>query len=221
MKNKRAVIFANGDSISNESIFDEIVDAELLIAADGGIHHFQELGIVPDVLIGDLDSIKPAYFEKLEKGEIITIQHPPRKDETDLELALQYIRQRGIKNVAIYFALGARWDMTIANLLLASSEPFQNLNIRFLDGPHEITILGSGGILNLSGHKGDTLSLIPVGGNAEGIDSQGLEYPLSDDTLVMGSSRGVSNVLTQEQVTVHLRSGFLLCIHIKHSMKDK
>lgn len=214
-KNKRAVIFANGESTSNKRILEEIDNANLLIAADGGLHHFQEIGIVPHVLIGDLDSISSMHLVELEAAHITIIQHPPRKDETDLELALHYAKQQGIKEVIVFFALGSRWDMTITNLLLPSLEVFHDLNIHFINGFHKMTLIRGGSTLHISGRAGDTISLIPVGGNAIGINSHGLEYPLSNDTLLLGSSRGVSNVLLEDIASVQLTTGILLCIHIK------
>lgn len=214
-KIRRAVIFANGESALNERLTSEINKAQLLIAADGGLHHFQEIGILPHVLIGDFDSIQAIQMNELESTDIITIQHPTRKDETDLELALQYAKQQGINQAIVFYALGSRWDMTITNLLLPTLEMFHDLDIQFIDGLQEISLLRSGSTIHFSGRVGDTISLIPVGGNATGINSDGLEYPLFNDTLRLGSSRGVSNVLLKDKASVQLTTGFLLCIHIK------
>jgi thiamine pyrophosphokinase len=173
------------------------------------------MGILPHVLIGDFDSIQSMQLNELEGTGVAIIQHPPRKDETDLELALQYAKQQGIKEAIVFYALGSRWDMTITNLLLPSLEMFHDLDIHFVDGFQEITLLRSGSTLHISGHVGDTISLIPVGGNAVGITSNGLEYPLLNDTLMLGSSRGVSNVLLMDKASIQLTTGLLLCIHIK------
>lgn len=214
-KNRRAVIFANGESTSNERLSDEINKAHLLIAADGGLHHFREMGILPHVLIGDFDSLQPNQLSELEGKDITIIRYPSRKDETDLELALQYAKQKGVNEAIVFYALGSRWDMTITNMLLPTLEMFHDLDIHIIDGLQEISLLRSGSTLHISGRAGDTISLIPLGGNAMGINSYGLEYSLNDDTLRLGSSRGVSNVLQEDTASVQLTDGFLLCIHIK------
>lgn len=211
----RAVIFANGETTSSERLSDEIKNAHLLIAADGGLHHFLKLGILPNVLIGDFDSIQSMHLNELEDADVVIIQHPPRKDETDLELALHYAKKQGIKEIIIFYALGSRWDMTITNLLLPTFEVFHDLDIHIVDGLQEISLLRSGSTLHISGQVGDVVSLIPVGSKVVGINSQGLEYPLTNDTLMLGSSRGVSNILVKEKASVQITSGLLLCIHIK------
>jgi thiamine pyrophosphokinase len=214
-KKQRAIIFANGNYISNDYLLESIKDGDILIAADGGMQHLRRLGVLPHVLIGDLDSIQSAHLSELEKKDVLILSYPSRKDETDLELALQYAKQLGIIEVIILFALGARWDMTIANLLLPGAEEFKDMNIRIIDGQHEIALLRSGMTLQISGRAGDTVSLIPLGSKAEGITSFGLEYQLMEDSLDLGSPRGVSNVLIDDEASIHLRSGLLLCIHMR------
>jgi thiamine pyrophosphokinase len=212
---QRAFIFANGDSKSRNYFLDELQNNDIIIAADGGIQHLQSLGILPNVVIGDLDSIQPDQLKELKENDILILSYPARKDETDLELALRYARQLGIKDIIILFALGDRWDMTVSNLLLPSAKEFQDMNIRIVDGPHEITLLKPEMTLQISGHAGDTFSLIPIGGKAEGITSHGLEYPLIEDSLDLGSTRGVSNVLSEDHAMIRLATGLLLCMHIK------
>jgi thiamine pyrophosphokinase len=212
---KRALIFANGGSESEKYFRYQPHNSDIIIAADGGLQHLKSLGMLPNVVVGDLDSIAPDQIEELDEKKVLILSYPTRKDETDLELALRYANQSGIKDVLIFFALGARWDMTIANLLLPFSPEFQDMNIRIIDGPNEITILRSQSTLHISGYPGDTVSLIPIGGRAEGISSSGLEYQLVDDSLDLGSPRGVSNVLSEDHAMIHLTTGLLLCLHIK------
>lgn len=211
---QRAYIFANGDSEPNINIMNPLQGNDIIIAADGGVQHLQTLGKLPHVVVGDLDSIQPAQLKKLQENKVIILRYPTDKDETDLELALQYAKQLGIKDITILFALGARWDMTIANLLLLCAVEFQDMNIRVIDGLHEITVVRSKMTHRIAGDAGDTVSLIPIGGPAEGVSTYGLEYHLVDETLEFGSPRGVSNVLSGNHASIYLTNGFLLCIHI-------
>jgi thiamine pyrophosphokinase len=204
----RAVIFANGSL--NPPV--KLSPGDFIIAADGGARHCLALGLVPSVVIGDLDSLTPADLESLKALGAKILQFPVRKDFTDLELALQYARTSGADEILILGALGARWDQTLANIALPAA--FPELDIRLADGDQEFFYLRTGETLTISGRPGDTLSLIPLGGDAQGITTDRLEYPLNGENLPLGSTRGVSNVLLAEQAQITLREGCLLCVVI-------
>lgn len=211
----RGIIFANSE-LGNPLAIRALLKADdLIIAADGGSKHCLALGIQPHLLIGDLDSIDEPAITQLELSGTEVIRHPIRKDFTDLELALLYTRQRGIKEVLVVAALGLRWDQTLANLLLPAEEIFSDMHIRMIDGFQEIQLLRGVGQCELSGLPGDIVSLVPLGGNACGITTQGLEYPLQEEDLLFGSTRGISNVLLDQSAIVFLRQGLLLIVLIR------
>lgn len=201
----RAVIFANG--VYNTTYLPQTHD--LVIAADGGAHHCLKHGISPAVVIGDLDSLEPRDLDSLKAQGADMITYPTRKDFTDLELAIDYALGQQPNDILILAGLGGRWDQTLANLLLAARP--KNIPVRLLDGNQEFNFLQSGSKLELIGHKGDIVSLIPLGGDALGISTQGLEYPLDDEPLYFGSSRGISNVMVSDRATISLHKGVLLC----------
>jgi thiamine pyrophosphokinase len=195
----------------------EINDSDIIIAANGGTQNLLALGLLPHVIIGDLDSLHPELLSELSMKGVKVLRYPSQKDETDLELALLYAKQLGIHVIIIYFALGARWDMTVANLLLPSHIEFQDVDIRIIDGNQEITLLRGEATQYISGRVGDIFSILPIGGKAEGITSDGLQYRLENDSLDSGSPRGVSNVLIEDNAYIHLKTGLLLSIHIKQN----
>ncbi len=209
---RRAFIFANGKLEQPPVILKELDPADLIIAADGGALHCAELGIKPGVIIGDFDSLQPEAIETYKGAGVEIIQFPSHKDETDLELALQHARKKNAQQVYILGGLGARWDMSLANILLLAHPSFIGMQISLLDGRQEIRILSSGEQSDLPGYPGETISLIPLAGDAEGITTQGLEYPLNHETLYFGSSRGVSNVFVQNHAKIQLDKGILACI---------
>lgn len=139
-------------------------------------------------------------------------RHPAAKDETDLELALYAARRWEAAEVLIYGALGARWDMSVANLLLLAHPDFQDLQIKLIAGSQTVTLVRGGERLRLQGKPGDIVSLIPLRGDVHGVQTEGLQYPLRDESLLFGATRGISNVLQGEQAAVSLESGELLCI---------
>ena len=210
----RAVIFANGLLGSLEAARQSILPGDILIAADGGARHCRSLGLTPDYLVGDFDSLTEAELDDLVRMGVTIYQHPARKDFTDLELALRHARDLGAEEILVLGGLGARWDQTLANLHLPAAEAFASVRIRLLDGPQEVFLLRRGETAEVTGSPGDTVSLIPIGGDAQGVTTSGLEYPLKGETLAFGATRGVSNVLLEESATVHLQGGLLLCVVI-------
>lgn len=187
---------------------------DLLLAADGGARNCLEAGLTPDTVIGDLDSLDEPILEALASAGTKILRFPSRKDYTDLELAIQHAVELGAESITLVAALGARWDQTFANVLLAASNP--GIQIKILDGNQEISFLRSGENIQISGQAGDTVSLISLSAQAKGIRTENLEYPLQDETLRFGSTRGVSNTLLQSPASVFLENGLLMVTMIHH-----
>lgn len=214
----RTLIFANGEL---DHLPIKIQPDDFIIAADGGARHCLQLGLTPNVIIGDFDSLTAEELTSLETAGARLIRHPARKDETDLELALLQAIELGASEVVILGALGARWDMSLANLLLLTHPNLRHPHVRVLDGHQEITLLRGGERIELRGQPGDTLSIIPLRGDARGITTQGLEYPLDRGSLLFGATRGISNVLLHQIASVTLEDGLLLCVVIRHEEVNK
>jgi thiamine pyrophosphokinase len=214
----RAIVFANGILSDPASARALIQPGDLLIAADGGSRHLQQIGLIPAVLIGDFDSLEEAELDRYRAAGVEIIQHPAQKDFTDLELALQYAQRRGAGEIWVLAALGARWDQTLANLLLPASRELASCRIALIDGPQEIRLVRSGDILEVRPPRG--YSHLSCWGDALGVTTQNLEYPLRGETLVFGETRGVSNVLLGERASVQLERGLLLCVVIHHSDRE-
>jgi thiamine pyrophosphokinase len=204
----RAIIIANGQLKEPINPLPE----DLVIAADGGAMHCLAHNIKPNYVIGDLDSLDTEHISRLEALGARFIKYPARKDYTDLELALRFAQENGADEVIILAGLGARWDQTIANLMLPIL--LAPLKVRLLDAGQEICFLQAGEGLRIRGQPGDTVSLIPLAGPAQGITTRGLEYPLFEDRLEPGSTRGISNVLLVNEAFVSLEKGNLLCVII-------
>jgi thiamine pyrophosphokinase len=211
---RRAVIFANGLLGNLEAARQSLHPGDMLIAADGGARHCVSLGLTPDYIVGDFDSLSQAELQQLQQMGAVVHQHPAHKDFTDLELALRLARDLGAEEMLVLGGLGARWDQTLANLLLPAAEAFAGAHIRLLDGSQEVFLLRQGESTQVAGTPGDTVSLIPLGGDALGVTTGGLEYPLRGETLLFGATRGVSNVLLGRAADIRLEGGLLLCVVI-------
>ena len=208
----RTIIFANGVLSDPAAARAAIEPGDQLVAADGGLRHLQSLGLRPDVLIGDLDSVEAGDAEAVLKAGGRVELFPVRKDKTDLELAVGLAQAEGAGDILIFGALGGRWDQTLANLLLLAQAEFRAARIRLVDGAQQIYLIQAS--TRIEGRPGDTVSLISLQGDARGVTTDGLEYPLKDGQLPFGSTLGISNVLVGEQGSVSVRDGLVACIVI-------
>jgi thiamine pyrophosphokinase len=212
---QRAIIFANGLLADPAAARAALRPTDHIIAADGGLHHLQALGVSPHVLIGDLDSVGPDEARQAAASGVRLERFSPRKDQTDLELAVRLAIRDGAVDILIFGALGARWDHTLANLLLLAHPDFRAARLRLVDGAQQIYLIQ--GQAHLEGQPGDTVSLIALTGEASGVTTEGLEYPLTRGRLAFGSTLGVSNVLLGHTASVRVEEGLLACIVIRAS----
>jgi thiamine pyrophosphokinase len=208
------IILANGQLTEPDIIRHRLADLDIgtVIAADGGSIHAEALGLTPDAVIGDMDSIPESLREKLKSQGTTFRESPRRKDETDLELALLHAIDQGAETIVILGALGGRLDMSIANIMLLNHPRLAGTPIEMWAGNQTAWLMRPPG-QDLTGEPGDTLSLIPLGGDAQGVSTHRLAYPLIDETLVFGPARGVSNVFEAHMARVDLRDGLLLAVH--------
>jgi len=211
----RTIIIANGNLNHPDSDRLHLRPDDFIIAADGGANHCSALGIRPDVVIGDLDSARSRVLADLEADGVDIIRYPARKDQADLELAIDLAVSRGPDEILILGALGGRWDMTLTNMLLLIRAEQAGIACRLVDGPQEIRIIQGKKSLTVNGAPGDTLSLVPLGDDVGGVTLTGMEYPLNQATLQFGGSRGVSNTLTTPGATVTVETGRVICILIR------
>lgn len=188
--------------------------ATLIIAADGGARHLLALGLLPDLAIGDFDSLEPQALEQMEAAGVEIVRRSPHKDETDLELALLAAIERGATQVAVLAALGGRPDQHLANLQLLAHPALIQADVRLWHRGWEVFVIRDHA--HITGTPGDTVSLLPMSDEVHGIVTDGLYYSLQHETLRLGPARGVSNVLVSDTAQVSVKSGLLLCMHQAH-----
>ncbi len=205
-----AVIVTNGELDANAHLRELWQRAEVRIVADGGARNAREkLGLAPQVIVGDLDSLDAETDTWLEEHHVERISYPRDKDYTDLELALQLAQARGADEITILGAYGGRVDQLLANVLLLTRTP----NLKIADAASEMWI--GNGAAEITGTPGDVVSLIPLDETVQAIQTEGLEYPLRNETLTRGSTRGISNVMLGESARVTWTSGTLLIVHLE------
>lgn len=212
---KKAIIVANGTPQKGKAVQSVIADSSnaLVIGADGGADLALQMGLSPSIIVGDMDSIRPDTLASLEANRAQILRHSPHKNETDLELALLEAITRGADEIYILGALGNRIDHTISNIYLLTLPALQSCKACLVDDNQTLWLVRPG-THRLFGRVDDTISLIPFQSDIEGISTNGLKYPLRDETLAFGPARGVSNVLISTEASVTFKRGTLLIIHI-------
>lgn len=209
----RAILFANGEVESYGFLEKMITDKDYLVAVDGGLRHLDAMGFPPDLLIGDLDSVTPAQIQGLIGSQTEVIRFSIEKDETDMELALVEVVKRGVEEIVIVGGLGGRIDQTLANLFLLLLTDLADKNVYLLTQYEKICVIQKQAFIH--GGEGDLVSLIPLNGDANGVTTIGLKYPLTDETLHPERSRGISNCMLTDKAEVQVKDGVLLCVHTR------
>jgi thiamine pyrophosphokinase len=196
-------LIANGELPFSEKMVAKIRSYSTIIAVDGGLNHCHKLGFQPHVLIGDLDSVDQENLTRFEKIPHLTF--PRDKDQTDLELGIEYALKQHAKRMVVYGALGGRIDHTLFNVHLLSRYP----GALFIETDSEqLFVINKKVELNCT--IGQTLSLIPLNGPAKGITTRGLKWELNHAKLDK-HFMGISNVALREKIQIHVDDGDLLC----------
>jgi thiamine pyrophosphokinase len=211
---KRVLIFANGELPGIEAARPLLKADDFIICADGGARHALALGLAPQVIIGDMDSLPQGFDPSTFKGEFIQVSED--KNETDLELALNHALSLHPHAIVIIAALGGRLDQTLGNISLITDLRLSTFDIRLNDGVEEIILCRDQA--SVKGSSGDTVSLIPWGGEVSGVQTENLKWPLRSETLYPYKTRGISNEMLGEEASVKIKSGLLLIVHrVKNS----
>jgi thiamine pyrophosphokinase len=212
----RVVIFANGVLPNLESAKKLLRPDDFLLGVDGGARLIMGLDLMPNLVMGDLDSLSEDDLYDLGAADIPTNQYPTDKDETDLELAIKYAIQLLPGSILIVAALGGRLDQTLANISLLADLLLSHIDIRLDDGVEEVFFCRDSAQVN--GNIGDTVSLIPWNVDVNGVVTTGLKWILDRETLFPYKTRGISNEMIDETATIKIQSGLLLIVHRRKSV---
>jgi thiamine pyrophosphokinase len=192
-----------------------LAEADLIVAADGGAGWLAAQHVTPHILVGDFDSIEAANLEALEAAGVTIERHPIDKDQSDAQLALERAVAAGADQVTIVGALaGDRLDHELSNLLMLAGSAWKSVDVRVVRDETSVRAVSGGGRLILDGASGDIVTLLAIG-DARGVTTDGLAYPLAGETLRLGESRGLSNVIASPPASVRLEAGTLLVVEIR------
>jgi thiamine pyrophosphokinase len=207
----RAVIFVNGHIPDLNLVHPLIRSGDMILAANGGTSHALALGLIPSTVIGDLDSLSAEHRRQLDLAGTEFKRFPRDKNETDLELVLQFASDAGFSEILLVAALGGRLDQTMGNLALLTNPQLSSVDLRMDDGVEEVLLARQK--CQIRGEAGDLVSLIPWGGEVSGVVTEGLSWPLCSETLSPYKTRGIGNEMVDRVVSISLESGQLLIVH--------
>jgi len=211
VKEMHVVVVANGiieDQDGSRAIAER---ADLLLCANGGALSVLGWGLTPAAVIGDMDSLDVETLGRLERAGVKLDRFAPRKDATDLELALDRAVDSGATRITILGALGGRIDQTLGNIMLLTQPRLAGISVRIQEGDERLVLVCD--TVTIRGEAGDTVSLLPLSRKVTHVTTDGLEYPLQDELLYQYASRGISNRMLANVATVTIGDGLLLVIH--------
>lgn len=215
MDSPHALIFTGGDA-PHPAAHDLVTDDVTVVAVDSGWEHARAAGAVPDVLVGDMDSITPAHLAEAERLGTDIVRHPVDKDFTDAELALELVAERGHREITVISGGGDRIDHVIGFLNAAALHAGPGSRVDVVIGRARIAIVSPGAPTVCEvGHE-PLVSLVPLGGSAHGVTTHGLRWELNGDTLAPLASRGVSNVPLADTFSVSVDDGRVAVIQPYH-----
>lgn len=185
-------------------------DAKLIISADSGARHCKRFNVIPDLLVGDFDSVDESDYAGMAADGVEIVRFPAEKDMTDSELAIEMALDRGCSKVILLGSLGTRLDHSLSNLFLLKKLLDKGVAGIIADEHNEVVLINHS--IVLAREEGVFITLLPLAGSAKGVTTSGLYYPLNNATLEIGSSWGVSNRFSEDTAQVTVEEGYLLVI---------
>jgi thiamine pyrophosphokinase len=208
----RAAVFLNGFADPPDLLQRVAGRADLVVAADGGALHALAAGVVPDLVVGDMDSLGEEGSRRAEERGVTLERHPSRKDMMDGHLAVLAAGKRGATVLDLLCAAGGRLDAVFAlpHLLLAAERMGVRATVFAAWGEMLVVEDGSREVI---GGPGESVSVFPLTGAAEDVTLEGFEYPLEGATIEAGDTLGFHNEMAGGEARVVVGDGALLVIH--------
>ena len=210
---KKVLFVVAGGQIRDLSFFQSKLselNPFVIICADSGASHVNAIGVIPQVIIGDMDSLTPVMLDYFRERGSKIIRYPEAKDETDTQLALEYGFGMAPDEIYLFGAIGTRIDHTIANVSLLVSGVKKGIHIKLIDEWCEAFIVSCENVIE--GEIGQTVSLLPLSDVVKGITLDGFEFPLKNGVMEIGMPYGISNRLTAARGVISVSAGYLLVI---------
>lgn len=207
------LILTNGDYGDYEFCKKDTKQYDYVICADSGMRHARKLNCMPNLIVGDFDSCSVEDLTYYHHLNVSIERYNPVKDQTDTEIAIEKAILRGATHITVYGGIGTRLDHSLGNIHLLYMLLKKGIGACLMN-PHN-TVCMTDKEMSLEGEIGDIISLIPFAGEAYGVTTEHLGYPLVDATLKVGTSLGISNYMTAKKAVIQVKRGTLLVILAK------
>jgi len=181
----------------------------LIIGADKGADSIRSLGLVPNIAVGDFDSLRAGSLDWLKNNNVVVREFPANKDKTDTELALEEAINFGVSEITLTGTWGGRPDHALANVFLLRAAKRLAVTCGIREEAGDIHLVDDR--LAVDGVPGDIVSLLALE-DCAGVALDGFKYKVPSGGLVTGSTLGISNILLGKQGTIELQSGLLLVV---------
>ncbi len=206
----KAVVISGGQLVSANRALSYLNEADYIVCADKGAEYADAYGIVPDIIVGDMDS---ADKSKLSETSLSRIMLSPReKDFTDTHLAVIEAIEKGADDITILCATGLRSDHALANIRLLLFIDENGAIGKIVDDENSILLCTSE--IVFSNKKGMTVSILSLKDNTEGINLEGFKYPLENYRAGLGWTSGISNQIIDDYARISISSGCLIVFEI-------
>ena len=208
-KHSRAVILCNGAYPRKRFWKKYLTEDSFIVCADGGANTAKKMNIIPDVIIGDFDSITRETHRYFERKKAVEMLRRSSQEETDLEKAMKHIRRKKIHQIVIIGATGGLIDHTFGNLSILGRY-CDAFDILIIDAQYKMRFITSK--IDVHTTPGERISLIPFP-SASGITTSGLKYELHHEGLALGKREGTCNEAKASQVMIEIKQGLLLIFY--------
>jgi len=215
----KIAILSGGNITSKEWLYKMLKGTHRIICVDGGSRYASLLGIVPYMIVGDLDSIDPNDLDYFSRQGVIIKKYAPEKDNTDTALALNEALAQKPSEIIVLGASGSRLDHTLANIHLLRNAAESGVPVSLVDEFNEISIVMPGESRFIDGNPGDLFSLLPLTTEVRGVNVRGARWPLEDAIFTVGNPYGISNRLAGTRASVSIKSGILMLIRTHEHMR--
>lgn len=213
--NKMRFLIVSGGEATDEFVEGVIKRGgyDVILAADSGMDFLYRTKILPDIIVGDFDSVDPEVLEFFREHEEIDIcALNPVKDDTDTEFAIREAIRRGATEITIIGGTGTRLDHVLGNISLLGIGLEEDVRMELLDANNRIRMTDHSVVLKKKQQYGKYLSLLPYSEKVTGVTLKGVKYPLDNYTMGGFNSLGISNEIVDEEASIELKSGRLLVI---------
>ncbi len=204
-------LLVSGGNIEDLNLVKELAkDVDFVIGADAGTDYCLASNLVPNIIIGDLDSIKMGNLDIVKQKEIPILKFPIEKDNTDTELALDYLIEKGFKDITIIGAIGSRIDHTLGNIFLLKKLKDKKVKGKIIDGHNIIYLIDDE--LIVENRPNSYVSILPINDSGSIVSLDGFKYNLSKVQIDFSSTLGISNEIEKDFGYIKIHKGLCLVI---------